>query len=310
MRAIRQRAVSLGLAVLCLVLLASNVYWFHTARSNAGTGSKTYPLLSRRAQTNQQTNILINFVPLRKELQSEFNQLNVQHSFYFEYLPSGTSIKIGADNELVAASLIKVPLVMNLYKAVELGKLRLDQKVTITASELDDAYGTLYQRGAGTSITLQQAAQYALEQSDNTAAHVIYDHVQNLLTDDQQSLAQLDIDQTIQNGQAVIDAKSYASILNSLYLSSYLKPQDSQAILSDLTLSNATNRLTAELPKTLVVAHKIGVYNATWSESDCGIVYVPNRPYIICVMVGLPDDQANTFIAKVSKQVYDYVSHQ
>ncbi|HEV7454430.1 MAG TPA: serine hydrolase, partial [Candidatus Saccharimonadales bacterium] len=89
-----------------------------------------------------------------------------------------------------------------------------------------------------------------------------------------------------------------------------LEKTDSQQLLAYLTKSTATNRLTKGLPASVAVAHKVGVNNANWAESDCGIVYVPKRPYIICVMVGLPEDQADKFIADVSKIVYDFVSQQ
>lgn len=303
--------------IACIVLLlASNGYWLtytskytHTNQPKNDSAA-AYPLLSKRIFTDAQNDMLLDFVPLRKKLQATFDTINVQKSFYFEYLPSGTSIKIGADNELIAASLIKVPLCMNLYKASELGKVNLDKKVTITQAELDNAYGSLWQKGAGTTITLRQAAQLALEQSDNTATHVIFDAIQGLLTSDQESLNNLDIDQNMSNGQAVIDAKSYSSILKSLYLSSYLERNDSEEILSYLSRSDATNRLTKDLPSSVTVAHKIGVYNAQWSESDCGIVYVPKRPYVLCIMVGLPEDQANSLIADVSKQIYDFINTQ
>jgi len=236
--------------------------------------------------------------------------VTVKKSFYFEYLPDGTSIRVGADQQLVAASLIKVPLVMNLYKAAELKRVNLDASVTVTAEELDDAYGDLYKRGPGFTLTLRQAAQYALEQSDNTATHVIYDHLQNVLSYEEQSLARLDIDQDLENGQAVITARSYASVLKGLYFASYINKTDSQELLGYLTKSAATNRLVKALPAAVPVAHKIGVNNATWAESDCGIVYVPKRPYLICIMVGLPENEANDFIAAVSKEVYDYVVRQ
>jgi beta-lactamase class A len=180
----------------------------------------------------------------------------------------------------------------------------------VQPGELDDAFGSLYQKGSGFKMTLRQAAQYMLEQSDNTATKVIYDHVGNLLSYDEQSLARLDIDQNVENGQAVITARSYTSVLKGLYFSAYLNKQDSQEILQYLTQSTADNRLTAQLPSNVKVAHKIGVYNANWAESDCGVVYLPKRPYALCVMVGLPEDQANTFIAGVSKEIYDYVSKQ
>ena len=299
----------------CALLLLGNLALFVAYRSAAqhqtdGLTATPYPLLSKRVLSDSRNDPIINFVPLRKALQQKFDGIAAQKSFYFEYLPSGTSIRVGADNELIAASLIKVPLCMNLYKAAELGKVDLDRTVTIKSSELDNAYGDLWEKGAGTRITLRDAAKLALTQSDNTATHVIFDTIHGLLTADQESLNQLDVDQNMQNGEAVINAKSYASVLKGLYLSSYLQPKNSEEILQYLTQSTATNRLVAGLPGGIRAAHKIGVYNAAWSESDCGIVYVPKRPYVVCVMVGLPDTQANQFIADVSKQVYQYVISQ
>jgi beta-lactamase class A len=305
------------LFVVCGLLLLGNIGWL--VRGHAGTHGtdvlalqRQYPLLSRRILSDNPNQIIINFVPLRKQLAQKFNDLpaGTQQSFYFEYLPSGTSIRIGGDQELIAASLIKVPLVMNLYRAAELGRINLDEKATVQQSEVDDAYGDLYKRGPGTQLTLREAARLALETSDNTAAHVIFDATDRLLSYDEESLAQLDVDQNTQQGQAVITAKSYTSVLKSLYLASYLNKDDSQALLNYLSHSTAHNRLNKTLPSAVTVAHKIGVYNASWSESDCGIVYVPARPYAICVMVGLPEDQADNFIADVSKQVYDFVAQQ
>lgn len=304
------------LIALCIVLLLGNIGWFVKRDNNSvvptSTASmqKKYPFLSADVLADNPNDILINFVPLRKKLQEKFDALNVKKSFFFEYLPDGTSIRVGADEQLTAASLIKVPLAMNLYRAAELGRINLDQTVTIQQSELDDAYGTLYQRGAGYKLTLREAVKYMLEQSDNTATRVVYDHMQNKLSYDEQSLARLDIDQDMENGQAVITARSYGSVLKGLYFSAYLNHKDSQELLGYLTRSTATNRITAQLPSDVKVAHKIGVYNANWAESDCGIVYVPKRPYLLCAMVGLPEDEASKFIADISKDIYDYVTKQ
>ena len=301
-----------------LLLVAVYAAGFASARAAqpsfadaAASFTDRFPLLSATLVGPNSNDILINFVSLHSELANEFNALpsGTTQSFYFEYLPDGTNIRIGADNFLVAASLIKVPLVMNLFRAAELHKINLDRTVTVTQSELDPGYGSLYQKGAGYHLTLRHAAELALEQSDDTATHVIFDHVGNLLPTDQQSLASLDIDQDITNGNAVITARAYSSVLKSLYYASFLTNADSEAILGFLTKSSETRRLTAELPKGVAVAHKNGVNNTTLTQSDCGIVYVPERPYYICVMVGLQEDQGNAFIAQVSKTVYDYVAN-
>ena len=303
-----------------IALIVFNGVWtlLNIKQTNADKQKSTdnsqaaYPLLSKRIFAENQNDMLLNFVPLRKDLDAAFKALpsGTLHSFYFEYLPSGTSIRNGSDNTLVAASLIKVPLVMNLFKAAELGKVNLDSKVTITDQQLDGAYGDLWKKGAGTEITLREAAKLALTESDNTAAHIVFDAVNGLLTSDQESLNNLDISQNMKEGQAVIDAKSYTSVLKSLFLASYVNRASSQEILSYMSQSTATNRITAQLPKDIPVAHKIGVYNSSWSESDCGIVYATKRPYAICIMVGLPEEQANIFIANISKKIYDFVVSQ
>lgn len=307
---------NLLLLLVGILLIFANAGWATYNAHKGKTAAKdtetntNYPLLSKRIFVNNPNDMILNFVPLRQSLEDKFDALTVQKSFYFEYLPTGTAIHIGQDNELIAASLIKVPLTMNLYRAAELGKVNLDAQVTITQSELDPGYGNLYQRGAGTQITLRQAAKLALSESDNTAAHVIFDNTQGLLTSSQESLNQLDVQQNMENGQAVIDAMSYSSVFKSLFFSSYLQLKDSQELLGYLSNSDDDSRIAAQLPHNVTVARKIGVFNAQWSESDCGIVYVPERPYIFCAMVGMPEDQANTFIADVSKQVYDYVISQ
>lgn len=295
-----------------IILVLNAVAWFFMSQSRETTSPDSYPLLSPRIFAEKQNDILIKFVPLRKQIEARFNGLpeGTQYSFYFEYLPSGTSIRVGDDNELIAASLIKLPLVMNLYRSAELGKINLDDTVTITESELDGGYGDLWKKGAGAQYTLRQLAQMALEQSDNTAAHAIFDHTTNLLNEENQSLAQLDVDENTNNGQAVINAKSYTSVLKSLYFASYNNRDNSNEILSYLTKSAETRRLTKSLPRDIKVAHKNGVYNQTWAESDCGIVYVPKRPYAICIMVGLPEDTANEFMADISRLVYDYIVTQ
>jgi beta-lactamase class A len=302
------------LLVVCALLLLGNIGWIVYGKSGANTNlaalHKQYPLLSADVVGDNPNDILINFVPLRNTLQDKFKSIDAKQSFYFEYLPDGTSIRVGADQQLTAASLIKVPLVMNLYRAAELGRIALDKPVTVSADELDNAYGDLYKRGPGFTMTLREAAQYALRDSDNTATRVIFNHIKDTLKYDEQSLARLDIDQNIEDGQAVITARSYSSVLKGLYFSAYLSNADSQELLKYLSESTAKNRLSRSIPAGVPVAHKIGVYNANWAESDCGIVYVPKRPYIICVMVGLPEDQADTFIADVSKTVYDFVTKQ
>ncbi|MDB5182190.1 MAG: hypothetical protein JWP13_953 [Candidatus Saccharibacteria bacterium] len=86
---------------------------------------------------------------------------------------------------------------MNLHKAAELGKVRLDQKVTLKQEWLDNQFGTVYQRGAGAQTTLEKLAGHVLRESDNTSANAINAIVNPLLALEQHALNKLDVRHTI-----------------------------------------------------------------------------------------------------------------
>jgi beta-lactamase class A len=300
------------LIVLAIALVAVGFFWGKSAtkKTNVEVQSVTYPLLNPKIFANHPNDYIINFTFLRKSLESKFNTLQGAHSFYFEYLPTGTSIDIAGENEQVAASLIKLPLVMNLYKTAELGRIDLNQKTQLTQEDLDPSYGDLYKKGPSYELTLKEAAKLALTESDNTASRAIYRNIKDKLSHDEESLANLDINYDVEQNEAVMSTRSYSSILKCLHLSCYLSLDDSNNILSLLTQTDFTDRIPAGVGKDIKVAHKIGTYNPTESQSDCGIIYLPSRPYIMCIMMHGTEDQAAQFMSSVSKEVYNWLSKQ
>ena len=272
------------------------------------TKQDTYTLLANRIFSDNPNDTILNFAPLRKELRQYFSSLNVNYSFYAEYLPTGTSIKINQDNPMVGASLLKVPVVMNLFYAAEHGQIKLSQKVTMQEGDVDKRSGTLWEKGVGSTFTLKELAEHAIVDSDNTAVNMLIGATSSKFDLFQKTIDELDVDLTAaNNSQTTLGAQGYSSMLKCLYLSCVNTFSDSQQILQWMTESNSPPRLRAKIPSTVKVAHKYGTSGGV-SESDCGIVYVPKRPYIICVMVEADSDTANTIIQTASKKMYDYIT--
>jgi beta-lactamase class A len=267
---------------------------------------KNYPFLSRRAATGTIHNdILTNFVPLRKQLRELVGSYNDEFAFYFEYLPTGTSIGIHEDDEFTAASLLKVPVVMAYYHKKETENITQDPVVTIMPKELDEHFGDLYKKGAGAQISLGEAAKIALQQSDNTASFILADNISN---DDFKFVYEgLDIEFTVLEDSPVITAQQYTSILKSLYFSSILNRDDSQEILDLLTNTRFKDMLPGPIPDDIPVAHKIGLINKQIYQ-DCGIVYLPKRPYTLCMISKSDRPTAEQRMQAVSKVVYEYVA--
>ena len=272
-----------------------------------------FPHLASRLFLENPNDVLINFEPLRQQVRTYLNNTGLTYSFYFEYLFTGSNIRAGDNNKLVGASLMKIPIVMDLYKSVELGKITLDKKVRVTNEALDSdtEFGNKEGLNVGDEITLREAARIALSESDNTAAYIIFEATKDLLKPEDQAINNLDVETQIGESDkgkyALIGARSYSSFLKCLYFSCFVSTDHSEEILAALAKSTDDGRIRAGVPSNIEVVHKIGSFSNI-TQSDCGIVYLQNRRYMLCIMLDSDAQTARQHIKKISEMTYDYVT--
>ncbi|MFZ2494810.1 MAG: serine hydrolase [Candidatus Saccharimonadales bacterium] len=298
--------ISLSTMLLALISFFGGM-WYSSYQADKEISD--HDLLSKRIFLSKPNDLLVNFEPMRADLRKDLAYYDGKVSLYFEYLPTGTSMRFGDTNQLVAASLLKVPVVMELYRLAEMDKIALDDEVTIKQEWLDDGYGELYKKGAGQTLTLRELVELTLEQSDNTALNAIQSIVDEHDDDKTKSAYDsLDVDFGTDRESLAMSARAYASFMKCLYFACYLSADSSQEIMSYLTKSTygSTGRIGKYIPDSVPIAHKIGVAGNS-VQSDCGIVYVPNRNYILCIMLDEEQDRGGEAIAQISKKVYDYV---
>lgn len=274
---------------------------------------KKYPLLSKRILNEFSQDVLLNFLDLRKELRSQVEPYGEEFGFYFEYLPTGTSIGVNEKNEFYAASLFKVPVIMAYYKLLERtnSKADLRNEITVEKDDIDSNFGDLWKLGEGTKLKISEVIRLSIVESDNTAAKMIARRIEQ--EDFDEVYEGLDIELQVASGGAVLTAKNYTSILKALYFSSVLEKENSNEILNYLTQSEFNNKLVAGIPNNIKVAHKIGEYKddkGGKAYMDCGIVYVPKRPYVLCMVSLSEEDVANQRMSKLSKTVYEFVANK
>ncbi len=114
-----------------------------------------------------------------------------------------------------------------------------------------------------------------------------------------------------------VSAKEYSTIFRTLYSSSYLDTAFSEEALKILSETDFTQGLVAGVPAGVTVSHKFGEHTTLANSSaiqsrqlhDCGIVYLPNDPYFICVMTrGSSFEQLEAIISGISRITYDAMS--
>lgn len=301
-----------GVVALVLIVASGVVGYSAGKRKNAISDpvGDAYPLLAKRTLVNNPNDPLINFTPLRKQLNDYIDKNAIHGSMYFEYLPTGTAVRIADDRLQEVASLLKVPAAMELFKAAELGKVQIDTPIALKQQWLSDDFGTLYQKGAGYQLTPREATRTMLQQSDSTALNVVRASIGDRLSSENAVLNAVDIDYAQGEDMTLsLSARSYSSLLKCLYFSCYVNHKDSQTILEYLTQTPFNARIVAGIPdKTIKVAHKVGVIGDT-NQADCGIIYLRNRNYILCMVVNGPDDTyVDKYMADMSNMVYRYVT--
>lgn len=309
-----------------LIAVSSVFYYDHTARptnqseEEMATKLERYDLINKTKVYNLEKHYIIDFSDLKKNFLDIQSKYPLKTYIYFNYINNGSWIGLGEKDEITAASLVKVPIAMSIYKAAEQGRIDLKTQYTIEELDLNADFGTLYKSGAGNKYTVEDLIKIMLEQSDNTARAAVFNvltriGIENPLDDVYNNLG-WDIkpptmvsDAPADFNYSKISLKVLANMFLSLYNSTYVNLDHSQKILAYLSQTDFNDKIKAGVPGSIIVSHKIGASYNDRILSDCGVVYAPNRNYVLCVATEGGDSEAvaSQFMAEISKAAYSFV---
>lgn len=234
-------------------------------------------------------------------------------SIYFRDMDNGPFFDINGDQQFISASLLKVPLMIAYYKESESNPDILNKKIIYT-KVLDTDVQHFQAPGIilGQTYTIEQLIEAMIKNSDNNAYDLL---LQNIDSNSLSGVFQY-LGITIPTDQIVLTVKQYATFFRILFNASYLNYNDSEQALSLLDNIYFQNGLQAGVPSGIQVVNKFGEkWDGVASDEkqlhDCGIIYYPNHPYLLCVMTRGGDfDQIASSIADLSKFVYNQVDAQ
>lgn len=229
-------------------------------------------------------------------------------SVYYRDLNNGPWVGINYNEKFSPGSLLKVPLAMSVYKLAEANPALLTKKLNYTGEEVSDAQFFAPTPLAAGKYTIEELVQQMLFNSNNGAAHVLA----NAIGVDafESTYEHLGITKPpADSSDYTTTTREYTSFFRILYSATYLDDVHSEQLLGHLSESSFTQGLVAGVPSGVVVAHKFG--ERSYSDSmtkqlhDCGIVYIPNHPYVICVMTrGMDFNKLAQTIADISRVAY------
>ncbi len=237
-------------------------------------------------------------------------------SVYFRDLNNGPWFGINEKENFSPASLVKVPLMIAYLKLSESNPNLLSTKLKYQ-SVSDSISQNIIPEETLTpdqEYTIEELIKRMIVYSDNRS----YDLLNQNITFDQLIRVYNDLGVDISKGLSnpngdILTVKSYASFFRILFNSSYLSHDDSEKALKLLSQSTFTQGLVAGVPQSTKVSHKFGERNFTDTGikqfHDCGIIYHPQKPYLLCVMTrGKDFNQLIPVIKQISSTIYQTVS--
>lgn len=230
----------------------------------------------------------------QKKMKKEISDASV----FYRDLNSRRWFAINADKDFYPASLLKLPAAIAYYKLAETNSEILSQKIKIPEDQKNQNLGQYFKvnsaLSSGHEYTVEELIENLLVHSDNNAIQPLN---QNMPSEYSYSVYRdLGLPEPIivnNKSNWKLTVRIYAGILRALYISSYLSPEYSEKLLTYLTHATFDEGIKAAIPKNIQVAHKFGeaaLLNPTDGAvekrvlHDCGIIYNPDNPYILCIM--------------------------
>jgi beta-lactamase class A len=234
---------------------------------------------------------------------------------YYRDLNNGPWFGINQTQEFSPGSLLKVPLLMSIYKDAEDKPSILSEKIEYagggTGAAQDVAVGDPI--SSGHTYTINELIEHMITHSDNNAALLLYQFVGYEKT--AKTYTELGINPPQVDKDYITTVRGYATFFRILFNATYLSAEQSEKALSLLAKAEFTGGLVAGVPSGTPVAHKFGERHydtdgAIEQLHDCGIIYKPGHPYILCVMTrGRSVEELTPVIAKISSIIYQQVGN-
>jgi beta-lactamase class A len=212
-------------------------------------------------------------------------------SLYFRDLNNGPWVGVNEKEVFSPASLLKVPVLIAFLHQAEFDPTLLDKKVIILPEDVNEQaqQNITFDNSLviGKEYTLMQVAEAMITKSDNTAVitllkYINKDYIKGIFRT-------VGVPYIDTNSEVDVLVKDYAGFFRVLFNSSFLSREMSEKALEILTKGGYNDGLVAGVPKNIKIAHKFGERNFSEIKNDvqlhdCGIIYYPGKPYILCVM--------------------------
>lgn len=242
---------------------------------------------------------------MKDSLMEQIKNVPGDVGFFYKDISSGDTVKYNEDKPFLAASVIKIPILIETLKQIQEGKLKKDDKVEVLREFKVPSCGALTYMHDGLQVTIEDLYTLMIIHSDNTATNMLInitgiENINNTLESlgyrkTRLSRLLFDIAGKNQGKENYFTVNEVGDMLEKIYNRELISKEISEEMERVLKLQRLNHKIPYLLPAGIEVAHKTGEDSGI--THDVGIVY-SEKPFIFC----FASNNTNVIIAEQTMQ--------
>ncbi len=239
---------------------------------------------------------------------------SIHPSVYVWDYQTGNYVDINADEIFATASIIKVPVLVQLFRSIEKGQIELFDEMPLTEYYRTEGSGSLQFKAQNSKYSIDTLARMMITESDNSATNMLMAQMGSM-TDVNSAVRRWGLKHTYVKtwlpdlqGTNHSTARDMATILYNIDNPNFLSTSSREKIFDYMGHVHNNRLIAAGLPAGAEFLHKTGDIGTMLG--DAGIVYAPNgKRYIVVIFAKRPHNSplGKEFIVKASETIYNYM---
>ena len=267
------------------------------------------PLMQPLNMTSEMTN-------LENSLQALANEYKSIHPsvFVWDY-ETGKYAALNSQEQFPAASIIKIPVLLQLFRSIEAGQLTIDDKMTLTDYYRAEGSGDIQFQRTGNQYSMDYLARKMIEISDNSSTNMLMSSIGGM-NDVNRAIKSWGLKNTEVNnwlpdmkGTNLTTTEDLARMLYNIDNSDFLSHVSKDKIFDYMGHVKNNRLIHAGLNPNAKFFHKTGDIGHTMG--DAGIVVMPDgHKYIVSIMAKRPYNSpaGKDFTVRASEIIYNALS--
>lgn len=265
-------------------------------------------------------------------IQAKLNSVEGEFAVAFKDLQTGQTLFINEKDNFHAASTMKTPVMIEVFKQAKAEKFKLSDSIVLknefksivdgspfSLDISDDSADDMYKK-IGQKMTIYDLTYQMIIVSSNLATNILIDLVdaknanatmRTLGANDIEVLRGVEDSKAFKLGMNnTVTAYDLMLIFEKLAQKTVVSTADSESMIEILLDQKFRDVIPAKLPKDVKVAHKTG--SITGVQNDSGIIYLPDgRKYVLVLLSRKLKDEKKGVeaLAEVSRMIYDSLQH-